>query len=84
MNGWDDDAFDRAYGPGAADEWGPRIDDDGPDYEETTELCPFCRAYLVYVLADRFLYCRTCDTAWDDLAAVKRDRAPIVAQGWAQ
>ena len=77
MNGHDEDAFERAHGPNDSDDWGPRLDDDGPDYEETAELCPFCRAYLVYVLADGHLHCQTCDVGWDDLAAVNAEREQV-------
>lgn len=47
MNGHDEEAFERAYGPCDADEWGPRLDDDAQAYQaqaqaETLLDCPYC------------------------------------------
>jgi hypothetical protein len=75
MNDWEDAYIDDQAA--ALDAGDYRPDDDGPDYEETTELCPLCRAYLVYVLADGHLHCQTCDVGWDDLAAVNAEREQV-------
>ena len=75
MNDWEDAYIDDQAAAMDAGDYRP--DDDGPDYEETAELCPFCRAYLVYVLADGHLHCQTCDVGWDDLTAVNADREQV-------
>ena len=82
MNGHDEDAFERAYGPNDSDDWGPRLDDDGPDYEETTELCPLC-GHPVDVVEGVYI-CGNCIVSWNDIDELERERDTLAAQGWAR
>lgn len=80
MNGHDEEAFERAYGPGDADEWGPRLDDDelieeGPD-------CPYC-GHPVDVLTGAVV-CTNCEVTWATAADMATDAANLAAEGWAR
>ena len=78
MNGHDEEAFERAYGPGDADEWGPRLDDDelieeGPD-------CPYCGHSTEY--SRGWITCDNCTVSWHGIEDLQGVGVALAAQGW--